>query len=114
MGVAMSPDDLSVRSLMNAVVPRASAENRKSWFWKVATQTGISFRMIRAAYYGEAVSDAIKQKLQKAAERDEPRNHAAQLEVLAASLLAKDAAFYQPQIDQLRDLADQLRRQAGV
>lgn len=111
MELMMNTDFPSVRDLLNSVSPRGTAENRKSWFWKLAARSGVSFRMIRAAYYGEPLSDAIKQKLQKAAERDEPTNQAATLDGLAEQLRAKDEAFYQPQIDQLRNLADQFRRQ---
>lgn len=85
------------------------SENRKAWFARIAEAAGVSIRVVRAAWHQEQLSEATAQKLKKAAERNEPSNHAAHLDGLAELLRAKDAAFYQPQIDQLRDLARQLR-----
>lgn len=100
----------ALRRLISAIGgPRGADENRKSWLWKVATRSGVNFRMVCAAYYGEPVSVATREKLQKAAERDEPTNQAAALDGLAEQLRAKDPEFYGAQIDQLRALARQFR-----
>lgn len=100
----------SMRDLVMAVGgPLMANENRKSWLLRVADWTGLHPRVVKAAFYQETESEEVALKLKAAAGRAEAHNLARQFESLASSLETKDASFFSPHADALRDMARTFR-----
>lgn len=91
---------------------RVGGEERrglKPWFDLIARRSGVSFRVVRGAYYGERLSPAAERKLEEAARRHDYDNYAVRCEYLAESLCRKDAEFFSEEADRLRALAQRMR-----
>lgn len=89
--------------------PLEAMDSRKSWLSKVAERSGLSLRVVKAAFYGEKLSRETEHKLKQAAACHEAANLAGRFEHLASSLRVKDEGFYQSEIVALVDAARALR-----
>src|SRR5690348_9187389 len=106
----MTMEKPSMREMVIAVGgAMLPGENRKSWLGRVAQWSGLSPRVVRAAYYEETTSRIAAAKLKAAAGNHEADNLVRQFEGLAASLSIRDASFYGPHVDACRDIARILR-----
>ena len=95
----------TVRELVALVAgPRDWHDNRKSWLQRAGRRAGISFRQVKALFYGE-ITDPTHRSARLM--RDAAANH---YEELAASLTARDADSYREEIAAYLDLARSLRR----
>lgn len=104
---------MEFRHMRNLVIavggPLEATESKKSYLWRVAEITGLSFRVIAAAFYGEQLSPQTEQKLKAAAGRHEARILASRFESLAQSLGTRDPDFHSADIDAFRQMAVRLR-----
>ena len=101
-------EKLSVRELVEAVAgPRQWSDTRESWFSRAARRSKLSYRTIRAIWYGEIKDEShhAVRLLRHAAERQA----AQQFESIASALRAIDPEFHSPRIAQYLDLARALR-----
>lgn len=89
-------------------------ETRESWLARAARRAGVSYRTIKAVWYGEIDNPDHKaaQQILEAAERHGRREAgelAARLETLTSALRAIDEDFHGPQIDALSSAVVALR-----
>jgi predicted kinase len=99
----------TMRALVTAVGGlMLPGENRKSWLARIADETGLAPRVVRAAYYEETTSRNAAAKL-KAAADNEANQIARQFDEMAAKLEIHDPDFYGPQADAMRHVARTLR-----
>lgn len=98
----------SVRNLVALVAgPRLWSDTRESWLQRAARRAGISYRQVKAIWYGEITDNHHRsvRLLQDAAEK---------YGAIAHAIMAKDADFHVEDIAALLDLARQLRSKAGT
>ena len=101
-----------MRELVAAVAgPKAEWGGRDRWFEKAARLTGLSYRQVRAVYYGEITDpeNIAILELKAAAGKYESEILAEQFDRLAASLQHRDADFHSADIDSLISAARALR-----
>jgi hypothetical protein len=99
-------DEGSMRELVTAVAgPRDWADTRESWLARAARRAGISYRQMKAIWYGEITDPNHRSArlLRDAAEL------AAQYEKMARSMNESDPEFYRAHVLALVDLARTLR-----
>lgn len=93
--------------------PFGYQESRESWLARAARRAGVTFRTIKALFYGQRVNPgfAIGSKIRDAAEdaRREARALASQFETIAGGLNAKDPDFHSDDIAALISAARALR-----
>jgi hypothetical protein len=93
--------------------PMQSGDTRESWLSRAARRSRISYRQVKALYYGQtkdprtSVAISVLSAADKA--RAEASALASQFENLAGSLNAKDEDFYSPDVLALIDAARRLR-----
>ena len=93
--------------------PMQPGDTRESWLARAARRSRISYRQIKALYYGQtkdprtSVAIGVLSAADKA--RAEASALASQFENLAGSLNAKDEDFYSPDVLALIDAARRLR-----
>lgn len=89
--------------------PREWSDTRESWLARAARRTGISYRQIKAIWYGEITDPHHRSArlLRDAAEL------AGQYETIARSMNATDPDFHRQDMLALLDMARALRGLAG-
>lgn len=93
--------------------PMKNSDTRESWLARAARRSRISYRQIKALYYGQtkdprtSIAIGVLSAADKA--RAEASALASQFENLAGSLNAKDEDFYSPDVLALIDAARRLR-----
>ena len=93
--------------------PMQANDTRESWLSRAARRSRISYRQIKALYYGQtkdpktSVALGVLSAAEKA--RAEASELASKFENLAGSLNAKDQDFYSPDVLALIDAARRLR-----
>ena len=100
-----------MRELVSAVAgPRQWSDTRESWLARAARKTGISYRTIKAVWYGEITDKdhPAVQLLEHAAGR-RAEVLAGKFESIARGMEATDEAFYREDIAALVHTARQLR-----
>lgn len=101
-----------MRELVAAVAgPRTEWGGRDRWFDRAARLAGLTYRQVRAVYYGKITDPeniAIR-KLKEAAGKHEAQRLAEQFENLAVSLNMRDPDFHSPDIVALVSAARALR-----
>lgn len=104
-----------MRELIAAVAgERSWNETRESWFARAARQTGVSFRQVKAAFYGEISDDNHRtaRLLKDAADRkgkQEASQLANQFEQIARAIDATDSNFHGEDVAALLHAARMLR-----
>lgn len=91
--------------------PRGWDDTRDTWLNRAAERAGITYRMVRAIFYGKVTNEnhyAI-QLLRLAAGRKAATDLAEQYETVAAGLAAVDPDFHRPHIAGLVHAARALR-----
>lgn len=107
--------DGSIRELVAEVAgARSWSDNRKSWLSRAARRAGLSYRSVRALWYGEITDTSRAARLMRmTAERiaaDREMKHLAdKFEAMAARLRAKDADFHREDAASLCESARRLR-----
>lgn len=102
-------EDRNVRELVAAAAgPQQFSDNRKSWLARAARNSGLSYRTIRAIFYGE-IDDARHPAIQLLEARARTQALARRFETIARGLETIDADFHRASIDQLVDAARALR-----
>jgi len=105
----------SLRELVAAVAgPRSWSDTRESWLARAARRSTISFRQIRAIFYGELIDPdhPAARKLRDAAVRlgrSETADLAGRFETVTRALAAADADFYRADVAALLSAARALR-----
>lgn len=100
------------RLIMDAGGDLRAGENRAAWLARVAEETGLSERTIKAAWHGERGAAKTIEKLEYAVRQNEYKKHletAAGLEKLAFYLQEKDQDGFRLHIDVFRACAGQIR-----
>lgn len=97
-----------------AAGPRQWSDTRESWLFRASKLAGVSFRQIRAAWYGELTNpnSPTARKLRDAAARAshaEAQALAEKFEAMARAMGTTDADFYRSDIARLLDAAGALR-----
>lgn len=102
---------VNVRDLIAAVAgPMGASDNRKSWLARAASESGVSFRLIKALFYGERKPCAKTiAKLKEAAGRYEAQRLAERFDGLAHALDMRDADFHGEDVAALLNAARALR-----
>jgi hypothetical protein len=117
-GVSEMSEKLSeakMRELIATVAgPVQFTDNRKSWLSRAARNSGLTFRQVKALFYGEITDPYHKaaRKLKDAAVeagRKEARSLADQFETIAGGLNARDEDFYREDAAALISAARALR-----
>lgn len=106
----------SVRKLLEVVGGDLRAgENRTSWLYRVADDVGVSYRVIKAVWWGERLTLETAYKLKRAAKLNEERNRriAERFEGFADSLCKNDEEFFRNEITYYRELARRIRNLNG-
>jgi hypothetical protein len=100
-----------MRDLVAAVAgPRTWTDNRKSWLSRAARRAGISYRSVKAVWYGEITDEshhAIRLLQHEAGRRAQVL--AGKFESIARGLQVTDSEFYRDEILNLIDVARSLR-----
>jgi hypothetical protein len=93
--------------------PMQASDTRESWLARAARRSRISYRQIKALYYGQTKDPRTSVALGVLSAADKARAEASalasQFENLAGSLNAKDEDFYSPDVLALIDAARRLR-----
>lgn len=93
--------------------PMQANDTRESWLARAARRSRISYRQIKALYYGQTKDPRTSVALGVLSAADKARAEASalasQFESLAGSLNAKDEDFYSPDVLALIDAARRLR-----
>jgi|SRR5215467_4342960 len=105
-----------IRSLMLLIggIPRAGEMD--AWLDRISKTTGIGFRSLRAAYYGQwiskytYVSSKTLNKLEWAADDARQNRDTVEFLELQISIWETSANLYQPKIDMARNFVAWLRR----
>lgn len=96
--------------------PMGPNDTRESWLARAARKSRVSYRQIKALWYGQTVDPkttvALGVLLAAKKARDEASELASQFESIAGSLNAKDQDFYSPDVLALIDAARALRGMA--
>lgn len=107
----MSESSVALRSLISAVAgPRQWADTRESWLNRAARQSGVSFRTIKAIFYGEIQNErhlAVRALRQSAASRAATLR--GRYEAIARSMESSDPQGYRADIAALIHAANALR-----
>lgn len=94
--------------------PMQSGDTRESWLARAARRSRLSYRQIKALYYGQTKDPKTSVALSILSAADKARTEASALatrfESLAGGLNAKDADFYSSDVLALIDAARALRR----
>lgn len=100
-----------MRELVEAVAGPRPAGERDRWFAKAANLAGITYRQVRAVFYGEIKDPEHKaiRSLKKAAGQNEAAELAHRFEHLARSLDHRDSDFHSADIAALIHAARALR-----
>jgi hypothetical protein len=101
----------NMRELVAAVAgPRQWSDNRKSWLSRAARNAGISFRQVKAVFYGEITDEnhSAVRLLQHAAGR-RAEVLASRFESIARGMESADSDFYREDIAALVHTARALR-----
>lgn len=82
------------------------SDTRESMIARAARRTGVSFRLLRALYYGETIDPrySVGVRIDRVAQQQADR-----FEAVAASLEAQDADFHRETIGRYRALARRVR-----
>lgn len=105
----------TMRELIATVAgPVQFTDNRKSWLSRAARNSGLTFRQVKALFYGEITdpNHLAARRLKDAAVeagRKEARSLAAQFETIAGGLNATDETFYRDQAAAYVEIARILR-----
>lgn len=96
---------------------RTWTDNRKSWLQKAARRAGLSYRSMRALWYGEITDTSRAAKmLRMTADRLTAQQEVGRLaktfEAIALRLHAKDADFFGPDVSALSEAARKMRSMA--
>ena len=96
----MSEKVSAVRALVEAVAgPRQWSDNRKSWLDRAARRSGLTYRTIKAVWYGEITDESHSAiRLLQHAARQRADALAGRLETIAHGLEATDSDFYRQDI----------------
>lgn len=93
--------------------PMSASDTRESWLARAARRSRVSFRTMKALYYGQSTdprtSTAVSVLIAAKKARDEASALASQFENLAGGLNAKDADFFSHDVLALIDAARALR-----
>ncbi len=93
------------------------AENRKAWLSRIAATAGLSYRVVRAAWHNEQISQETRNKLQRAAAQNEARRLQELYETLITRLQQVDSDFYREDVaalvNVLRRLSNEGLPEAG-
>ena len=113
MGItSICMDFESMRRLIEVIAgDHRPFENVTTRLYRVAELTGLHYRVVRAVWHREQISNETALALKKAAKQYE-RTHetiATRLEWRAAVLMEIDADFYRHEADAFRELADRIR-----
>jgi hypothetical protein len=102
---------LSGRELVAAVAgPRAWSDTRQSWLNRAAKRAGLSYRTIRAVFYGEInKSDHPCVRLLQIEAQRRMDDAAARIETLARSMHTTDPDFYGADSAALLEAAEHIR-----
>jgi hypothetical protein len=93
--------------------PMQASDTRESWLSRAARRSRVSFRQIKALYYGQtkdprtSVALGVLGAAEKA--RREASEQASRFESLAGAMNASDADFFSPEVLALIDAARRLR-----
>ena len=105
----------NMRELIAAVAgPVMIQDNRKSWLSRAARNSGLTFRTIKALFYGE-ITDPYHPAVTRLKEtaidtgRKEARSLATQFETIAGAMNAADPDFYSSDVAALVGAARALR-----
>ena len=101
----------AMRALVSAVAgPREFSDNRKSWLNRAARRAGLSYRSVKAVFYGEITNEthASIRLLQHAA-RQRAGTLASRFEALAQGMETADPDFFRADVLALIDVARALR-----
>ena len=93
--------------------PYMPSDTRESWLARAARKSRLSFRQVKALWYGECIDPkvSVADNVRRAADqaRTEAAALAARFETIAGGLNAKDADFYGDDIAALVNAARALR-----
>ena len=100
-----------MRELIAAVAgPRDFSDNRKSWLNRAARRAGISYRSVKAVFYGEITNEKHPSiRLLQHAARERAGTLASRFETIARNMDAADTDFYRADVLALIDVARALR-----
>jgi len=104
-------EKVSMRELIAAVAgPRLDGDNRKSWLNRAARKSGLSFRSVKAVFYGEITDENHSAvRLLKYAARERAQTLASRFETIARGMESADPDFYRADVLGLIDAARALR-----
>lgn len=108
----MNRENASTRELMAVLGGNLRpTENRKGWLNRIAQNADLSYRLARAAWYGERLSFETERKLRLAVEKNEQsfRDAASRLEAFTRHLAEKYPEVYRAEGDAFSDLARRIR-----
>lgn len=101
-----------MKELVAAVAgPRLVNDSRESWLRRGARNAGVSFRQMKALFYGENVNphSRVARRVRKAAGLREAADLAERFEGFAVSLGQRDEARFSKDVARLLDAARALR-----
>lgn len=101
-----------MRELVAAVAgPVQFNDNRKSWLSRAARRAGVTYRQVKAVFYGEITDPDHKtvRRMKLAAGRHEAQSLADRFQHLAGALNQRDADFHSEDIAALLHAAGALR-----
>ena len=90
----------SMRDLVAAVAgPRNFSDNRKSWLNRAARRAGISYRSVKAVFYGEITNETHASiRLLRYAARERAGTLASRFETIARGMETTDPDFYRADV----------------
>lgn len=115
-------EDSSMRDLIVSVAgPMRDFDTRESWLASAARQSGLTFRTVKSAFYGEPVAERAKQRLKQLARQKqieagctEARSLADRFETIAGGMNARDQDFHSADAAALLHAARILRGMDGA
>lgn len=101
----------NMRELVAAVAgPREWSDTRESWLARAARRAGISYRSVKAIWYGEITNPRNRSiQLLEHAVRARAQSLSGRFETIARGMQAADADFYRADVLALLNVARTLR-----
>ena len=110
MRKAMSNVAINMRELIvEAGGYVAPGQNLKAYFWRLSQMTGLTERVIRAAWSGQQASQRTIDRLREAQGKHEVAELASRLEALAHAMHKADEDFHEQASDTFLRMARELR-----
>ena len=109
-------DNESVRDLLRMIGgPMRPSENRTTWLYRISEVSGLHYRVVRAIWHRERISQNTVIAIKQAARRNENffKRAADELQEYVGILERTDHEFFSQEIDRLKSQIREIRHLAG-